>query len=47
MLNKLKHWLFTFNLTVLLVFNLFFIIVAVLAAVAAAVLIGSQLGLVD
>lgn len=47
MLNKLKHWLFTFNLTVLLILNLFFIIAAVLAVTAVTVLVGSRLGLVD
>ena len=40
MLNKLKHWLFTFNLTFLLVLNLFLIIVAVLGVTAAVVWAG-------
>lgn len=47
MLNKLKHWLYTLNLTVLLTFNLFLIIAAVLAAVALPVWAGSALGLLD
>ncbi|HJD20345.1 MAG TPA: HAMP domain-containing histidine kinase [Candidatus Gemmiger faecigallinarum] len=47
MLNKLKHWLFTFNLTFLLVLNLFFIIALVLALVACAVWLASGFGLLD
>lgn len=47
MLTKLKGWLFTFNLTILLILNLFFIIAAVLGLTAAVVLIGSRLGLLD
>ena len=47
MLNKLKHWLFTFNLTFLLVLNLFLIIVAVLGVTAAVVWTASGLGAVD
>lgn len=47
MLNKLKHWLFTFNLTFLLVLNLFLIIVAVLGVTAAVVWAASGLGAVD
>lgn len=47
MWDKLRHWLFTVNLTVLLVFNLFFIILAVLAATAAAGWLAVRLGWMD
>lgn len=47
MRNKIKHGLFTFNLTVLLVFNLFFILLAVLAVTAGMGWLASQLGWLD
>lgn len=47
MWNKLRHWLFTFNLTFLLVFNLFFIILAVLAVTAGAGWLAVQMGWLD
>lgn len=47
MLNKIRHGFFTFNLTFLLVLNLFVIIVAVLAITAALGWLGSCMGWLD
>ena len=47
MLSKLKHWMFTANLTFLLVLNLFFTIALVLAVIACTVWIASSWGLLD
>lgn len=47
MWNKLKHWLFTVNLTMLLVLNLFFIIAMVLLLSATLVGLGAHLGWLD
>ena len=47
MLNKIRHGFFTFNLTFLLVLNLFFIIVAVLALTAVLCWLGACLGWLD
>lgn len=47
MLNKIRHGFFTFNLTFLLVLNLFVIIVAVLAITAALGWLGACMGWLD
>ncbi|WP_367923877.1 ATP-binding protein [uncultured Ruthenibacterium sp.] len=47
MRNKLRQSLFTFNLTVLLVFNLFFILLAVLVVTALMGWLASQFGWID
>lgn len=47
MLRKTKNWFYTINLTVLLTFNLFFIIAFVLISVAGVVLLGEALWQLD
>ena len=47
MLNKIRHGFFTFNLTFLLVLNLFAIIVAVLALTAVLCWLGACMGWLD
>lgn len=47
MLKRVREWLYTFNLTVLLTLNLFLIIAAVLGLVALCVVLASALGWAD